>query len=124
MNLSTFWSFDSNASDSFNQADATPIGNPMYFPGYIGTGNCIMLNGIDQFVIAPFIALNNRSFTIELFVLLNIFSNRTTINILSQCETRNQTSQCLNLGIVNTTLLFSFNGDNLVGNTVLVVDQW
>lgn len=124
MNLSTLWSFDSNTLDSFNNNNAIAIGNPIYYPAYAGTGKCIMFNGIDQCVIAPFVPFNNRSFTVELFTFLNIFSNQTTISILNQCENINQTNQCLNLGIVNASLYFSWNGNDLIGSTILIVDQW
>lgn len=123
-NLTTFWSFNSNTFDFFNISHAIAVNNPMYFPGYTTKGQCILFNGINQYAIAPFIPLNNRSFTIELFVFLNSFSSKTMISIFSQCAILNENNRCLHLSIVNSTLFFDFSGDNVLGKTRLVPSQW
>ena len=122
--LFTFWSFDSDISDRQNRSNATAVNQPLYYPDYAGAGRCILFNGIDQYAVAPFIPFNNRSFTIELFIFLNLFANDTMFSILSQCETASGTYECLTLAVKNARLYFSFSNDDQLGTTTLVANRW
>ena len=122
--LFTFWSFDSNVFDQQGRSNATAINKPLYFPEYAGAGQCILFNGIDQYAAAPFIPVNNRSFTIEMFILLNSFANDTMFTILSQCTNSSGTHQCLALAVKNTKLFFGFSNDYQLGTTTLVDNRW
>ena len=122
--LFTFWSFDSNVLDRQNRSNAIAINGPFYYSEYAGAGQCILLNGIDQYVVAPYIPLNNRSFTIEMFIFLNLFPKDTIFTILSQCASASATYQCLTLSVKNTKLFFGFSGEYQLGTTPLVHNRW
>ena len=122
--LYTFWSFDLNVLDRQSRSHATAINKPFYCPEYTGAGQCILFNGVDQYAIASYIPLSNRSFTIEMFVFLNLFPNDTMLTILSQCATGSDTHQCLTLAVKNTNLFFGFSDDYQLGTTTIVVNRW
>ena len=58
---------------------------------------------LNRYAVAHSIAFYNRSFTTDLFVFLNKFSNTASISIFSQCAA---TNQCLHSAIINTALFF------------------
>ena len=122
--LFVFWSFDSNVLDQQNRSNAVAINQPSYYSEYAGTGKCILFNGVDQYAVAPFIPLNNRSFTMEVFILLNSFPNDTMFTILSQCATASGTYQCLTLAVKNARLFFGFSSDSQLGTMILVHNRW
>jgi hypothetical protein len=122
--LTTFWSFDSNAADQFSLANAYTVNDPFYLRGYAGNGQCVLFNGVDQYAVAPFIPLNNRSFTIEMFIFLNIFPTNGIVTLLNQCSTTSVAEHCLTLGLNNGTLFFSFSNEAQFGTTYLVYNEW
>ena len=122
--LYTFWSFDSSVSDRENRTNAIAVNGPSYFSGYAGAGQCILFNGIDQYAVAPYIPLNNRSFTIEAFIFLQEFPADAMFAILSQCPTASGTYQCLTLAVKNTQLYFSFSNDDQLGAATLLDTRW
>lgn len=122
--LFTFWSFDRNVLDRQNNSNAIAVNEPFYYPEYAGVGRCILFNGIDQYAVAPYIPLNNRSFTIDMFILLNLFPNDTMFTILSQCAIGSGTYQCLTLAVKNAKLFFGYSNDYQVGTTTLEDNRW
>ena len=122
--LFTFWSFDRNVLDLQNKSNAIAINQPYYYAEYAGSGRCILFNGIDQYAIAPYIPLNNRSFTIEVFIFLNLFSSDSIFTILSQCASTSGTNQCLTVAVSSTKLLFSFSDEYHMGTATVVHNRW
>lgn len=122
--LFTFWAFDSNVLDRQNKSNAVAINHPFYYPGYTGAGQCILFNGDDQYAVAPYIPFNNRSFTIEMFIFLNLFSDDQMFTILSQCASLPSAHQCLTVAVKKAKLFFSFSNDYQRETATLVHNRW
>ena len=123
--LTAFWSFDSTIFDTIRQSPAVAITYPLYLAAFARSGRCLFFDGINQFLQAPFIPLDNRPFTIQMFVFFNLFLPDAIFVILNQCATpAAQRHRCLTLAINRSKVMFSFFGDDQLTSTQLTYNQW
>ncbi|UJR14353.1 hypothetical protein I4U23_001349 [Adineta vaga] len=112
------WQFDGSLSD-VNNVYSLLYSNPpnvVYRTGNIG--EAVSFSGA-QYVYASthFMNISYRSWTVEVWLLLNSVSN--TRGIFSQCQTASTTDQCLTLSIQNKRLHLGFTNNDLDGTTIL-----
>lgn len=117
------WTFEQNVNDvSGNGFHGQIVNGAAFTDGYIG--QAIQLKANDtQFVNVPYINLVNRSFTIEMWIYMNISRPTGDSSIFSQCEVH-LFSRCLHYTIRQNRPYMGFFGNDIFGRTNLTAGVW
>ena len=117
------WPFEQNVNDvSGNGFNGQIINGAAFTGGYIGQAIQLKTNDT-QFVNVPYINLVNRSFTIEVWVNLNILRPNGDLSIFSQCELH-ISGRCLHYIVRQNRPYLAFFGDDIIGRTNLTTSVW
>ena len=96
--------------------------NPHWRPGKFS--NALLFDGLDDKVVAPFIPLNDRSFTITAwFKARGLPTYPNDLAMLTQ-DAEHAQDKCLHVLVRDGRPYFGFYGDDLQGNTVLERNKW
>jgi len=124
--LTAYWDFDEGSGtmaedDSGNGYDGTIYGSSWVEGKF---GNALSFDGVDDFVSAPFVPLNDRSFTVVMWVrAAELPDFPEDASLLSQFDEAS-TGKYLHILVRNSLPFFGFYGDDLWGNTHLNRSAW
>ncbi|CAF0905837.1 unnamed protein product [Didymodactylos carnosus] len=96
-------------------------------PGYTNSLGSALAIGKGQSVVVqapPHLKLSDSSFTFEVWIYATNLSMTTDNAIVGQCQTNSQASKCFHLVIRKGRAYFGFMNDDLIGATLLSLNQW
>lgn len=117
------WTFEQNTNDvSGNGNDGQIVNGGTFLPGYIGQ-SIHLDNTFSQFVNAPWIPLDSRSFTFEGWIYLDSLLPLSDLDIFSQTESTNF-SRRLHYVVRQNKRYMGFFSNDLMGTTSLTTSLW
>ena len=117
------WYFDGNYNDAVGSYHgySTP-GLPSFYTGYFG--QAIFFNATArQALYAPFIPLNNVSFTVEAWIMPTAYSGQSDYSLIGLCPIQ-VTNKCLHINIRNLKLYFGFYFNDITGTSTIQLNKW
>ena len=117
------WTFEQSTNDvSGNGYSGQLVNGGSFTTGYIGQA-LELQNAYSQFVNAPFVPLNSRSFTVEGWIYLDTLSPSSDLDIFTQTESSNF-SRRLHYVVRNNKLYMGFFANDLIATTSLTTSVW
>ena len=117
------WTFDETFTDSTGTYNGYGSSNlPNFTVGYFGQA-ALFNASAQQAIYAPFIPLNNASFTVEVWIKPTGYPNSRDHSIVGLCPSK-VTNQCLHINIRYRKLYFGFYRNDVPGITILPLNQW